>query len=90
MDEIREQLKDIHGSIDEMGAVQTEQHYILVEHQRRSAANEARLFVVENFYTDFKIHMAQLAGAIKLLKWMGGMATISLVIFQLIPYLKGL
>jgi len=86
MDEIKEQLKDMHGSIDEISAVQMEQHYILIEHQRRSAANEARLFVVESFYEDFKDHMAQLAGAIKLFKVIVATGSVALLVTELYNY----
>ena len=84
-----DKLRDIQDSLDEIVAVQTEQHYTLVEHQRRSAANEARLHVMENMYQEFTQHMSQLKGGITAFKWIGGSLTVLLVVIQLMNLYKG-
>ena len=84
-----EKLKDIQDSLDEIVSVQTEQHYTLAEHMRRTAANEARLHVMENMYQEFTQHMSQLKGGITAFKWIGGSLTVLLVVVQLMNLYKG-
>ena len=84
-----DKLNQLQETLDEISGVQTEQHYTLVEHQRRSAANEARLHVMENMYVEFTNHMSQLRGGLTAFKWIGGILTVFLVIVQLLNLYKG-
>jgi len=90
MDDIKEKLETLQDSIDEISSVQVDQKYILADHMRRSAANEARLDVMEDIRADFIKHMNQLRGAIMAFKWVGGALTLSVVVIQLIVYMKGM
>lgn len=84
-----DKLNRLQDSLDEITAVQTEQHYVLSEHMRRTAANEARLHVMENMYQEFTDHMSQLRGGITAFKWIGGALTVLLVVVQLLNLYKG-
>lgn len=81
-----EKLNTLQDSVDEVILVQVEQKYILAEHMRRTAANEGRLDVMESFHGDFKDHMAQLSGAIKLFKFMVAAGSITLLAIELYNY----
>jgi len=86
--DVKDKLDQLQDSIDEIASVQVEQKYILIEHQRRSAANEARLDVMESIRDEFHQHISQLRGAITAFKWIGSILTISVVLTQLITYIR--
>ncbi len=90
MDDIRKQLEGVQETLDVVSDIQLEQKYILAEHMRRTAANESRLHVMESFRDTFESHMDKILGAMTAFKYMGGIATFSVVVFQLINLIKGM
>jgi len=82
-------LDQIQASIDEVAAVQTEQHFTLIEHTRRSAANEARLDVMEQIGVEFTNHLQALRGALTAFKYMAAALTLTGVLIQIYQYYKG-
>ncbi len=87
MDDIELRIEDLQESVDLYVDTQEEHH---LEYVAWKDKTEDRLVSVESFKYTFESHLDKLSGAMTAFKWMSGVATISLVIFQLIPYLKGL
>lgn len=72
-------LEDLQESVDIYVDIQAEQY---LEFTQTKDNVEMRLVSVESFKDTFESHLDKLSGAMTAFKWMGGVATISLVIFQ--------